>query len=226
MGRSAPVVLAGLLLAACSGPTPVTTVPYRQSFETALGPEWWSTGGGWSVLEGRLANNGAHNVPLWLSAALPADVRVTFDAVSSSDAVDIKFEIFGDGRQHQSGYVVILAGWSNSRSIIARLDEHGPLRTATDDVALRAEVQRAPEEARTRYAGRREVVSKPVRMEPRRLYHLRFERRRGELRFFVDDELHLEYFDPSPLSGAGHDRFAFNNWESEVTFDNLQIEPL
>ena len=36
----------------------------------------------------------------------------------------------------------------------------------------------------------------------------------------------MAYFDPSPLGGHGHDRFAFNNWASQVYFDNLKIEAL
>ena len=31
---------------------------------------------------------------------------------------------------------------------------------------------------------------------------------------------------PAPLSGPGHDRFAFNNWASEAFFDNLRVEAL
>ena len=32
--------------------------------------------------------------------------------------------------------------------------------------------------------------------------------------------------DPKPLEGPGHDHFAFNNWQAELFFDNLRIEPL
>ena len=32
--------------------------------------------------------------------------------------------------------------------------------------------------------------------------------------------------DPSPLEGAGHEYFAFNNWETDTWFDNLTITPL
>lgn len=208
-------------------PEPTVTLPYNQSFDAGhLGPEWSMSGGGWRVLDGRLFNSGAHNVPLWLAAALPHDVRVSFEAESNSEAVDLKFEVFGDGRHHASGYVVILGGWNNSRSIIARLDEHGPLRTPRMTETLRAEVTRDAAAAQARHRDRREVVSRGVHMEPHHPYQLRFERRGNELRFFVDGELHLEYFDPSPLAGQGQDRFAFNNWASEVFFDNLRIEPL
>jgi hypothetical protein len=32
--------------------------------------------------------------------------------------------------------------------------------------------------------------------------------------------------DREPLSGRGHDHFAFNNWDSDLWFDNLRITPL
>ena len=36
----------------------------------------------------------------------------------------------------------------------------------------------------------------------------------------------LTFYDPAPLAGPGHDRFAFNNWASRAYFDDLAIEPL
>jgi hypothetical protein len=32
--------------------------------------------------------------------------------------------------------------------------------------------------------------------------------------------------DPNPLEGRGHDHFAFNDWEANLSFDNLRITPL
>jgi hypothetical protein len=222
-------MVAMLLASGCTA-EPAVEVPYRQDFSVPLGPEWSSAGGGWRAVGGRLYNDGARNVPLWLDAALPADVRITFEAESQSDAVDFKFEVFGDGRHHESGYIVIFAGWNNSRSIIARLAEHGErydgIRSAQTTARLRAEVETDPVAARARHGHRREIVQRSVRLEPGRKYRVRFERNGHDLRAFLDGELHLELFDPSPLSGRGHDRFAFNNWASQVTFDNLAIEPL
>lgn len=203
------------------------TIPYVQTFDgQALGAEWSSTGGQWSVVDGRLFNDGAHNVPLWLSASLPHDVRVTFEAESKSEAVDIKAEIFGDGRHHQSGYVIILAGWNNSKSIIARLDEHGAQRTDLVTTKLRAEVAADPAGARARYLERREIIAWHAPMVKDHVYRVEIERRGNDLRFSADGTQILSYFDPSPLAGRGHDRFAFNNWASQVYFDNLRIEPL
>jgi hypothetical protein len=218
-----------LMSAACTTP-PSITIPYHQDFSSPLGKEWSSTGGGWQLADGRLYNDGARNVPLWLDAELPADVRVTFDAESKSDAVDFKFEIFGDGRHHESGYIVIFAGWNNSRSIIARLAEHGErhdgVRTPAKTAELRAEVEADPAIARERHRGRKEIIQRSVRLEPSRVYRVRFERKGTDLKVFVDGEPHIDLFDPSPLSGRGHDRFAFNNWASQIYFDNLTIEPL
>jgi hypothetical protein len=222
------LVLAGLL--ACTA-RPTVSLPYTQDFSApTLGSEWSSTGGGWQVVDGRLHNGGAHNVPLWLSAALPRDVRVTFLAESKSDAVDLKVEIFGDGRRHESGYIVVVAGWNNTRSIIGRLAEHGerynPVRTLETTEALRQEVERNGAAAVARYRDRREISQRPVTMQPNRVYRFQLERRNHDLRVYLDGELHLEHFDPSPLYGPGHDRFAFNNWASEVYFDELSVSPL
>ncbi len=223
------ILLAALTLAACTA-APVVPLPYRQEFSAPLGREWQATGGGWRAIDGRLFNDGARNVPLWLNAALPADVRVSFTAEAKSAAGDVKVELFGDGRSHESGYIVILAGWNNSRSIIARLAEHGerynPVRTPERSAALRAEVARDPDAARAAHRDQREIIERPATIEPDRVYRLRVERRGHELTFHVDDVLHLTYFDPSPLAGPGHDRFAFNNWASPVLFDDLLIEPL
>lgn len=221
-----------IVVGACQGSgKPQVSIPYRQDFQSgALGPEWSSRAAGWQVVDGRLFNDGARNVPLWLSVPLPNDVRVSMDVESKSDAVDLKFEIFGDGTHHESGYIVILAGWSNSRSIIARLAEHGErhdgVRTAAVNQSLRDEVTQDAAAAAERHRVRRDLVQRSARLQPNRTYKLRFEKQGHDLRFFVDDALHLEYFDPSPLGGRGHDRFAFNNWASLAYFDNLKIEAL
>jgi len=207
---------------ACSARQPLATIPYTEDFSSGrLGPEWSSASGGWRIVDGRLFNDGAHNVPLWLSAALPADVRVSVDAESKSDAVDLKLEVFGDGAHHSSGYVVILAGWNNSKSIIARLDEHGPEQTPDVLKKLMLTGRLFPE----KYVDRREIVARYERRSPNTVYHMQFERRGNDVTFSVDGAPLLHYFDPSPLAGPGHDRFAFNNWASAVYFDNLRIEP-
>ena len=224
--RAATALALTLLLFGCSA-KPLATVPYRTTFDAPpLGKEWSTRGGDWMVVDGRLFNDGAHNVPLWLSAALPRDVRVTFTAESRSSGLDIKFEIFGDGEHHESGYIVILSGWDNTKSIIARRDEHGPARDPDTTPQLEREGVADALGAAARYRDRREIVSRARKSVPNTTYRFRCERQGETLRLFIDDELHLDYFDPSPIGGPGHDRFAFNNWASKVYFDDLVIEAL
>lgn len=72
---------------------------------------------------------GTRNAPLWLRMRLPRDVAVEFTArsktASGSRPGDVKLEIFGDGRDHGSGYVLVFGGWGNALSVIARQDAIG-----------------------------------------------------------------------------------------------------
>ena len=59
-------------------------------------------------------------------------------------------------------------------------------------------------------------------------YHWRIIRRRDTIEWFIDDMTtpFLRYQDPTPLTGVGHEYFAFNNWETDTWFDNLVIKRL
>jgi len=179
---------------------------FTDDFERAeLGPNWRNTGGPYEIVNGELHVAGARNHPLWLKKTLPADVRVTFKAKSDSPQGDIKFELFGDGVSYAreasyvaSGYVLIFGGWRNSKTIIARLDEHGA-------------------NARER---------RDVKVVPGRQYAFKAERRGGLLRWWVDGELMLEYDDVQPLKGRQHDHMGFNNWETPLSFDDLRVTQL
>jgi hypothetical protein len=176
---------------------------FEDRFErAALGDAWFTTGMHWRIARGELWAPEAKNNPLWLRMRLPRDVAVEFTARSETGsgdrAGDIKFEIFGNGRDHASGYVCVFGGWGNQVSVIARLDEHG----------------RDRKERRDR------------KVEPRRSYRMRVERRGGTLRWLVDGEPFLEYDDPAPLHGRGHDRFGFSSWAADLFFDDLVVEPL
>lgn len=197
--RWMPILLIVVVVAvgACSKQDkPARTIPFADDFQRAdLGEAWRGTGGQWRIQDGKLTSPTARNQALWLDASLPRDVIVEFDAVSRSSAVDLKCEIFGDGKNHASGYILILGGWNNSISAIARLDEHGQDRKAIKD----------------------------SRHKPRTWYRWKIKRQGNKLEWFIDGKLYMTYDDPQPLADKGHDRFAFNNWESEVSFDNLVI---
>lgn len=204
----AAVVVANLpLLLAHLGGEPGTSLPgpgFTDAFERpAIGPDWVSTGGSaWSIRAGALWGAGTRNDPLWLRMRLPRDVAIEFTARSEtatgSRPGDIKIEVFGNGRDHASGYVLVFGGWGNAVSVIARLDEHGNDR----------------------------VERRDRKVEIGRTYRMRVERRGRSLRWLVDGEPFLAFDDPRPLEGPGHDRFGFSSWDADLVFDDLRIEPL
>ncbi len=200
---------------------PVTVqVPFRDDFDRAdVGPHYHSIGGQPRIVNGWLEMPGVKNNPLWLDASLPQNVRVEFDARATSPEGDIKVEIFGNGWDHASGYVLIFGGWSNSVSVLARLDEHGE---ALPSLKARASRGEASIGARTAYR----VERHDPKVEAGRAYHFRIERIGGRIAWYIDNELFIDLDDQYPLTGAWHDRFGFSGWDSIVYFDNLSITPL
>ena len=149
-------------------------------------------------------SNDAGRVAVLLAMGLELVLIQQFDDATGPHG-DIKVEVFGDGSSRATSesytatsYVIIFGGWSNSTNAIARLDEHG------DDRAV----------------GPRH----PVEMS--RVYHLRIERQGNRITSWADDVELAHMDDPQPLEGRGHDHFAFNDWEADLWFDNLRIEPL
>lgn len=188
-----------LLGASCVKRPAAPAAPFSDDFNrAALGERYRASGGSWRIVDGALSSMGDHNQPLWLDVPLGTNVRVEFTAWSRSPAVDTKVEIFGDGLRHESGYIVILGGWQNTISTIARLDEH----------------ERGRVEARRKW-------------EKERRYRWTVQRSDGKtLELLIDGERVLAYADAAPLVGAKNDRLGFTSWESEVYYDDLVITPL
>jgi hypothetical protein len=198
-----------LLIVACKvpDPPPIGDKPWEDRFERKdIGPDYVATDDVYTIRDGALRVEKAYNHPLWLRRKLPADAQIDVDVRSMSPAGDIKVEIWGDGesKAHDRGaytstaYVFIFGGWSNSRSILARMEEHG----------------------------RSLVARTEPKVEPGRTYHFRIVKRGGHLSWTIDGAPFLSYDDPEPLDGPGHAYLGFNDWESEVMFDNLVITPL
>jgi hypothetical protein len=165
---------------------------------------WNNTAGdeGWVVEDGWVHSKGTRNKALWLKKPLPSKVRVEFDVRSESPDGDIKVEIFGDGQQHESGYILIFGGWRNKINTIARLDEHG----------------------RDRKEG-----ATGVKVEKGKVYKMAVVRIDNKVRWYLDRdraELLLEYDDPNPLVGERHAHFGFNDWSVPLYFDNLAVYDL
>lgn len=200
--------LAPLLAGGCRAKVPQIETPFVDGFDRAeLGPMWNDTGGGYELQNAAVHVKGAYNHPLWLRRRLPKNAIFEMDATSNSPSGDIKFEIYGDGESFDpdrrgyvaTGYVLIFGGWQNSLSIIARQNEH----------AEGVKAQRAD-----------------VRVEPGRTYHFKLTRKDGVIDWQIDGKPFLTFKDPQPLEGSGNEFFAFNNWDSDVRFDNLSIRPL
>ena len=243
---------------ALRGPAEVTAaVPFHDSFDRAtLGNDYWSNGGLWRIVNGEVYSPGVGNNPLWLKARLPHDVRIEFDVRSEGPDGDVKWEAFGDGRNHSTGYVFIFGGWHNREDRIAKLDEHG--FTEQETRAQLAQLARPyPSRAAGFLAGLYDAIHDPwqrsraraaldaleqgtyyktgtplvvkrldVKVERGRVYHVRITRKGPLIRWENDGQLVLELRDPAPLGGEGHDRFGFSSWLNDTYFDNLKIDPL
>jgi hypothetical protein len=196
---------------------PTLTAPFKDEFERAsLGDDYYATGSAFYLERGRLCVKGARNHPLWLRHRLPTNARIQVEAEAMSSDGDIKLEAWGDGQAAASrisytdatSYLAILGGWKNRYHVLARMDEHE---------SDRPEVGIEP--------GSDDPRQQPVQKGHR--YRLKLERSDGRtLRFWADDVEILSFSDPQPLSGVGHDHFAFNDWETPVCFDHLVVEPL
>jgi hypothetical protein len=236
------------------GPAAVkAAAPFQDDFQRAsLGESYWSNGGDWRIVSGQVYSPGVGNNPLWLLLRLPPDVRIEFDARSEGPDGDLKFEAFGDGRNHSTGYVFIFGGWHNRETRIAKLDEHA-LTNEELRVSLASAARPVPrtlqgfdrmveavQEPLAAWSARRDLArlekgtyydaDTPVvvkrtdlRVERGRTYHMRVTRKGGLVRWEIDGNLALELTDPAPLTGSSHDRFGFSSWQNDTYFDNLKI---
>jgi hypothetical protein len=195
---------------------PIEAVFVDDFERTELGPDYEALSDAWRIESGRLCARGARNRGVWLRRRLPVNARVELDAFALSEEGDLKVELWGDGQSGASGvsysdatsYIAILGGWKNSQHVFARLDEHGDDRLAI------------PVDPRGS-----DLRARPVSRD--RAYRFRFERRQGNMiTWSVDGVVLVELVDDEPLSGRGHEHFAFNDWTAPVCFDNLRIEPL
>jgi hypothetical protein len=206
--RTLPALALALSLGGgCKAKVPAITEPFADDFERAeVGPTWNNTGAEYRIAEGRLNIANAHNHPLWLRRRLPRDVVVDLDVMSKSPEGDLKIELFGDGvsfdpdgnRYDPTGYIFVFGGWGNDRSIIGRLGEH-------DDAE--------------------KVQRKQPKVEPGRTYHWTITRKGGQLDWKVDGAPFLAWTDPAPLGGEGHEYLGVNDWQTDIYFDNLRIQP-
>jgi hypothetical protein len=199
---------------------PLLVAEFKDDFDrdssSTLGPAWRSTSAAWTLSQGRLCGENAHNHPVWLARRLPKNASIEFQALSESPDGDIKAEFWGDGRSSASGqsytdatsYLTIFGGWKNHFHVLARINEHAPDRQEIKLLPQGADFTRST-------------------VLPHRVYQFHVERRDGRtVRWSVDGHEILNYPDTQPLLGPGHEHFGFNDWEVRVCFDNLRVTPL
>lgn len=178
---------------------------FEDDFSGAEPGDSWHRGtgesgkGAWTVENGGVEGSSLRNDPLWLTKPLPDSVRVEFEAQAKTEVGDLKVEIFGDGENHASGYVLIFGGWNNRLDVIARLDEHGDDRKSRNTRGV--ELDRVYKMAIVRTSS-------------------------GLLRWYVDGAEFMTYQDVSPLKGAEHQYFAFSNWDAPVRFSKIRVYDL
>ncbi|MBN1207105.1 MAG: hypothetical protein JXB05_19625 [Myxococcaceae bacterium] len=209
-------------------------VPYVQDFSdpAVVERDFFTLGGYWRVVNGQLLAPGVKNNPLWLQAALPRDVAIEFDVRSEYPEGDIRVELFGDGTDPGSGYVLVHGGWNNTLSVIARQDLNAPPLSVLQRQAARAAERLGLPSADLVNTGvflpdtKVRVESNTFPVQGGRTYRWRIERRGTLLRWSIDGQPFLELNDPFPLMGPGHDRLGLSGMESQLYFDNLSVVPL
>jgi hypothetical protein len=205
-------------------------VPFSDDFSDpgTVARNYRSLGGYPRVIGGELLSPGTKNNPLWLDAALPADVVVEVSARPISPDGEIRVTVFGDGIDADTGYQAVLGPWSpmgspqRLGSSLVRLDENG--------ATLSKWLSRARVPGDLRSAGFKKtsglrIEAPPVTLEPSHVYRMRFERRGSVLRWTVDGRLMAELDDPFPLTGPGHDRLGLSSGEWDVYYDDLRVTP-
>ncbi len=173
---------------------------FEDHFDRAEPAENWTVGhpGEWTIEDGWLhahvvANPDERNAGVWLTRPLPEKTRITFKAMSKSASGDTKCEVFGELPKHESGYSVIFGGWNNTINTITRKGEHEQKRV---------------------------VQSDPPKVVPGRVYTWTVVRTDDVVRWYIDGKFMLAYADSEAVKGHA---FGFNNWASDVRFDDLQV---
>ena len=122
--------------------------PFSDDFDRAqLGPDWLATDpAAVSLEQGAAVVQRAHNHPVWLRKPLPENVVIDLDVWTDSPDGDMKVEVFGDGQSFYpratraaaydaTGYVLVMGGWRNTLSAIARQQEHAADRVTRAEPA-------------------------------------------------------------------------------------------
>lgn len=177
---------------------------FQEHFDTPELSAHWLTKqeGEWHVVDGwlkaeKVENEDLRNQGIWLQdPLLPPKTRITFKARSMTQVGDMKCEVFNQAPKHETGYSVIFGGWNNTTNAIARHGEHEP---------------------------NRHNQSEPPKVQPGKAYTWTIVRTDNVVRWYIDGKFMVAYDDPAPIAGQ---YFGFNNWASDVRFDDVEVYEL
>jgi|GEM_PF-775953 len=189
-----------------SAPERTGTLMFSDDFNRAqLGDNWRIGGKGrYSIKDGKLYSDFGHNENVHLIKPLPRDARIELEIMSETSRIDAKISLYDDGKEHESGYVILAGGWHNRSDLILRGREHDH-ETVTR--------QRVPFEPTGRW-----VAGKT--------YKWTIIRKGSKLSWYVDNKKYLEYDDPEPLWSPVNKYLSISNWESKVHIDNIEVYDL
>lgn len=215
-------------------PEAPVTLPFTDDYSdpTTVASRYFSTGAQWRVERGALLGPSPKNNALWLEASVPQDAVIEVDVRAAAAAADVHLELFGDGTDALSGYILVHGASGGTASTMGRLggfevptlqqrlaDARAKgltVATADDLVRVGALRENSP--------WRLDVQAPPV--QAGQVVHHRVERRGNELRWSIDGQLVGTLVDPLPFSGKGHDRIGLSGWETDLSFDNLRVGAL
>jgi len=177
------------------------TLVFEDDFErTETGPAWKLEGASWSIEKGWLHDTRAQNAGAWLLEELPAKVRIEF---KSRSEIPAKGGFRGDTKCE----------------VFAEQPEHqggyvlifGGWENTINAIARLDE------------HGKDRLEEHKRRVVAGRSYQWTIVRSDGTLHWYLDGKPFMTYEDRQPVKGR---YFGFNNWESDLYFDNLKITPL
>jgi hypothetical protein len=167
----------------------------------ALGEAYVTTHPGWRLVKGEVNDENAKNKGLWLNQAVPDNARIEFTV--RSEALSNGKPFPGDSKCE--------AFATEPKHQAGYVFINGGWSNRLDVIA------RLDEHGDDRLA----VTSKPV--EQSRSYRWAVIRDDNVISWYRDGELLLKYPDKSVIKGGF---FGFNNWESNLFFDDLAIYDL
>jgi len=174
------------------------TAPCLHDYTFSQAPtDWWSTSGVWEIHDrwkcfpgwAWFSGSGTEVPTLWSKRQLAGDQLVELYCASIMDKQDfpgyshpgdLNLTICGDGQRLDSGYSVILAGWSNRKTALLRRG-----RVVAENPSVR--------------------LTDPTNMNMdfhRHWFHVQVSKRGNRVTVLVDGRPAITYDDPDPLQGG------------------------